>query len=369
MVNPQDIFKNFQFEGTFEFFKSYGTGHINDTFALYVKDASVRRYLLQRINGTLFSDVPSLMQNIRYVTDHIRQKVVARGQDPNRGTLTIVPTTEGKDYYFDGRNYWRAYLFIEDATAYDVPNYTAMYAGGIGFGQFAQDLADFDANLLSDVLPDFHDTRKRFNDFCRAVESDPLQRASDARAEIEFLMSFKEYASLLPDLVDQKVLPLRVTLNDTKLDNILIDNKTNRATAVIDLDTVMKGSLCTDFGDAVRFGCNSAKEDEQDLDIVTFNTDLFTAFCRGYFETAHKMLTQAEVIHLFDGAVSMMYEQALRFLEDYLTGDHYYHTSRIAQNKDRAQVQIKLMSEMLKKQHVLQEIVQVEYRSFSEDVK
>lgn len=236
-----------------------------------------------------------------------------------------------------------------------------MYAAGIGFGGFARDLSDFDASVLTDVLPHFHDTRMRYRAFLDAVEADEQGRVKEAADEIAYLRAHEAYAYRLPEMIESGELPLRVTFNDTKIDNILIDNATNQPTAVIDLDTVMKGSLVTDLGDAIRFGCNAASEDEPDLGKVKFRTELFSAFCRGYFTATREMLTAAELDSFVDGAITITYEQALRFLTDYLAGDTYYHTTRSGQNRDRARVQMKLMREMSERENELRAIVTAEY--------
>jgi len=343
------IVRNFKFEGDFLYAERYGDGHINDTYAAYFKLENGRshRYILQRINNRLFTDVPRLMNNIRLVTEFNRAKISERGGNPDRESLTLIPTTADMCYYFDGQNYFRAYIFIEQATTYQVvedPKH--FYESAVAFGNFQQLLAKFDASQLFEVLPGFHDTKLRFANFMRTLKADPMKRAALVQAEVDFVIERERYCSRFTDLIDSGKMPVKVTHNDTKLNNVMIDDATGKAATVIDLDTIMPGAVGYDFGDAIRFGCNPAAEDERDLSLVNFRLDLFQTYAEGYLAALKGTLTSIELETLAFSAILMTYECGMRFLTDYLDGDNYFRTHRPGQNLDRARTQFKLVSDM-----------------------
>lgn len=342
------ISAQFQIEGEYLDCLPYGEGHINQTFLLRVRrDGAEKRYILQRINSTLFQDVPRLMENILRVTSFARDEVIRRGGDPLRETMTVIPARDGKPYYFDGNDYFRVYLFIEDAVSFQTvedPRY--FYASAVAFGKFAMLLANFDAHDLYEPLPDFHNTAKRFRDFTDALARDPLGRAKEVQAEIEFVLAREAMTSKITSLLALGDLPTKVTHNDTKLNNVLIDPKTAEPVAVIDLDTIMPGSICYDFGDSIRFGCSTAAEDEPNLEKVHFDTDLFRTYTEGYLWALGDSVTETELEHLSVGAKMMTYECGMRFLTDYLLGDTYFRVKRPGHNLDRARTQFRLVSEM-----------------------
>lgn len=345
----ENICGQFAIAGEYAACVRYGEGHINDTYKLTVRENGREvHYILQRINHRLFPEVGKLMHNIALVTDFCRKSVLARGGDPMRECLSIVRTKKGESYYFDGENYFRIYVFIEDATTYQiVRDPKDFYESAVAFGNFANLLADFDASQLYEVLPDFHNTRVRYANFLRAVEKDVCDRRMEVAEEIAW---FKEHSYLCGEIVDKIAsgeIPLRVTHNDTKLNNVMIDNATGKGLAVIDLDTVMPGSLCYDFGDSIRFGCNPAAEDEPDLSKVNFRYDLYETYLDGYLSAVGESITPAERAMLPVGAVLMTYECGMRFLTDYLEGDVYFRTVRPGQNLDRARTQRKLVEDML----------------------
>lgn len=327
----------------------YGEGHINDTYKLTVREGGREKpYILQRINNRLFTDVPALMRNIELVTDFCRRSVEARGGDPMRECLNLVRTRDGKNCYTDGENWFRVYVFIENATTYQiVRDPRDFYESAVAFGSFANLLAGFDASQLTEVLPDFHNTRVRYANFLRSVEKDACGRRREVEKEIAWVNAHKELCGATVDKIASGEIPLRVTHNDTKLNNVMIDDKTGRGLAVIDLDTVMPGSLCYDFGDSIRFGCNPAAEDEPDLSKVNFRFDLYETYLRGYLSAVGGGITEAERAMLPTGAVLMTYECGMRFLTDYLDGDVYFRTHRPGQNLDRAHTQFKLVDDML----------------------
>lgn len=344
----EEIYKQFAIAGAFVSCERYGEGHINDTFRLTVNDDGKEiHYILQRINNRLFTDVGKLMHNIELVTDFCRKSVMARGGDPMRECLTLIRTKDGKAYYSDGKDYFRVYVFIENATTYQtVRNPRDFYESAVAFGNFANLLAGFDASQLYEVLPDFHNTRVRYANFTAAVQKDVCGRAKEVRAEIDWVNAHSDLCGKIVDKIATGEIPLRVTHNDTKLNNVMIDDATGKGIAVIDLDTVMPGSLCYDFGDSIRFGCNSAAEDEPDTSKVHFVFDLYKTYLDGYLSAVGKSITEREKELLPWGAVIMTYECGMRFLTDYLEGDIYFRTQRERHNLDRARTQFKLVDEM-----------------------
>ncbi len=323
----------------------YGSGHINDTFRLICEK---HPYILQRMNTDIFQDPVSLMRNIEGVTTFLRQEVIKNNGDPDRETLNLIRTREGAPYYVDSRgNYWRMYLFIEGATCYNlVEKPEDFYQSGKAFGHFQRLLAHYPARELAETIPGFHDTPGRFRAFRKAVEEDICGRASEVQNEIQFVMDREQDMGLAMDMLAKGELPLRVTHNDTKLNNIMIDDKTGQAICIIDLDTVMPGLSIFDFGDSIRFGANTAEEDETDLTKVSLSVPLFEIYTRGFLEGCAGSLTEAEVKMLPQGARLMTLECGIRFLTDYLSGDTYFKIAREKHNLDRCRTQFKLVSDM-----------------------
>lgn len=345
----RNIYTQFEIDGEYVSCVRYGEGHINDTFKLTVNDkGKTVNYILQRINNRLFKEVDKLMRNIELVTSFCRQSVVKRGGDPMRECLNVIPAKDGKSYYCDGENYFRVYVFIEGATTYQiVRNPQDFYESAVAFGNFANLLAEFDASQLYEVLPHFHDTKIRYANFEKAVAEDKRGRAKEVEREIAWVRAHSDLCGKIVDKIADGEIPLRVTHNDTKLNNVMIDNETGKGLAVIDLDTVMPGSLCYDFGDSIRFGCNPCEEDEPDLSKVNFRFDLYETYLKGYLSAVGESITEEERKNLPMGAVLMTYECGMRFLTDYLEGDTYFRTTRPGQNLDRAHTQFKLVDDML----------------------
>jgi hypothetical protein len=341
---------SFAFKGRFLDALPYGSGHINDTYAARFeqKDGSIKRYILQRINTNVFKKPVELMKNIAGVTNHIRKVVEQRGGDPLRETLNIVPAIDGGNLYRDADGgYWRAYLFIEDTVTYDkVESEKDLYSSARAFGKFQQLLADFPAETLFETIPNFHNTVDRMTKFREALDKDALGRAKDVQKEIQFVLDHEEDTHRLIDLQQAGKLPLRVTHNDTKLNNVLIDNETGEGICVIDLDTVMPGLSMYDYGDSIRFGATYAAEDEPDLSKVKFDLGLYEAYTKGYLEIAGNVLTACETENLPMGAKLMTLECGIRFLTDYLSGDTYFKIHREGHNVDRCRTQFKLVSDM-----------------------
>jgi hypothetical protein len=303
---------------------------------------------MQEINQNVFRDPASLMENIERVTRHLRGKIQAAGGDPGRETLTLVDTVEGKSFYRDDRgDWWRAYRFIEGATARERPiDMRQVTAAGRAFGAFQGMLTDFPAATLHEVLPDFHNTPKRFAAFVEAVERDRAHRAAGVQAEIRFYENRAAETGVVSELLRDGRLPLRVTHNDTKFSNVLMDDRTGEGLCVVDLDTVMPGSALFDFGDAVRAGAATAAEDEPDSARAGISLPTFEALAHGYMEAARGFLTQTEIEHLAFSARLITLEQGIRFLGDYLNGDTYYRVHRESQNLDRCRTQIVMLEDM-----------------------
>ncbi|MBP5151379.1 MAG: aminoglycoside phosphotransferase family protein [Lachnospiraceae bacterium] len=338
----------------------YGNGHINDTFLVITEESGKEvRFILQRMNSEVFKDPVSLMNNIVLVTDYLRSQIIKAGGDPERETLTPLKTGEGKPYFKDENGfYWRAYTFITDALSLDrVRTPEDFYESAVAFGRFSGLMAGFDASLLTETIPDFHNTPKRYEAFEAAVSEDKCARAASVKEEIEFYRAHKADMEYCRGLLESGAIPLRVTHNDTKLNNIMLDAKTGKGICVIDLDTVMPGLSIYDFGDSIRFGANTAAEDEQDLSKVSLSTELFESYVKGYLKGAGGALTKEEIRLLPYGAKTMTLECGMRFLTDYLQGDTYFMVHREGHNLDRTRTQIRLVEDMERKWDEMEAIV------------
>ena len=327
----------------------YGSGHINDTYRLtYETPQGTKRYILQRMSKSIFKKPVELMENVSGVTAWLRKKIIENGGDPERETLTLVKSNDGLPYFVDSTGeYWRVYLFIEGATCYDaVKDDNDFYQSAVAFGHFQRLLADYPAETLHETIKDFHNTPDRLRKFKEALKADVLHRAADISDDIAFVLDHEADCSYMTDLLAAGKLPLRVTHNDTKLNNILLDADTNDALCIIDLDTVMPGLAANDYGDSIRFGANHSAEDEPDLSKVNFSLELFEAYTKGFLEVAGNALTPLEIETLPWGAKLMTLECGMRFLTDYLEGDHYFAIHRPGQNLDRARTQFKLVRDM-----------------------
>lgn len=354
------IIESFQFQGACVECIPYGSGHINDTFRITCEDnGTTRRYILQRMNKNIFLNPEELMENVVGVTSWLNKKIQENGGNPERETLNIVPTKDEKAFYVDeDGEYWRAYLFIEGATTYDlVQNKEDFYQSAVAFGHFQGLLADYPAETLHETIVNFHNTVDRFAKFKKAVEEDACGRVKDVQEEINFVLEREKLAHILCDMQAEKKIPLRVTHNDTKLNNIMIDDETRKAICVIDLDTVMPGLAVNDFGDSIRFGASTGEEDERDLSKVSCSMELFDLYTKGFIEGCNGSLTKEELDMLPIGAMTMTYECGMRFLTDYLEGDHYFKVHREGHNLDRCRTQFKLVKDMEEKLEQMNEIV------------
>ena len=325
----------------------FGAGHINDTFAVWAADRS-KRWILQRINTDTFTDPAGLMENVTGVTAYLRRQIIERGGDPDRETLNVIPTLDGKPYYTDTEGgAWRAYIFVEGTVCLQkVENERDFYTTAETFGNFQNQLAGYPAATLHETIARFHDTPNRYANFEKALAADVMGRAKEVGPEIAFIRAREADCRVLVDQLAAGVLPLRVTHNDTKLNNVLIDQETGKGICVIDLDTVMPGLSAYDFGDSIRFGANDCAEDEPDQSKVHFSLHLYKVFAEGYLAAAGSAMTEAERRSLPWGAKLMTLECGIRFLTDYLEGDHYFKISRPDQNLDRARTQFTLVQGM-----------------------
>ena len=356
----KEAIESYQFAGELVDVRPYGSGHINDTYLVTLKENdSEKKVILQRMNKSIFTKPVELMENVLGVTSYLRERIIENGGDPERETLNVIPTAEGNAYFVDSEGeYWRAYKFITGATSYDaVETPEDFYQSAVSFGNFQRLLAEYPAETLHETIEGFHDTKARFAVFKKAVEEDVCGRAATVQKEIDFVLAHEEVANVFGDMLAKGEFPLRVTHNDTKLNNIMIDDATRKGICVIDLDTVMPGLAMNDFGDSIRFGASTAAEDEQDLSKVSCDMGLFEIYTKGYIEGCGGRLTQKEIEMLPMGAKVMTFECGMRFLTDYLEGDHYFKIHREGHNLDRCRTQFKLVEDMEAKWDTMQEIV------------
>ncbi len=353
--NAAAVAGQFQIDGELSAATPYGSGHINDTYCVVFQQADrPTRYILQRINTHIFRNPVALMENIERVTSHLAAQLSGEPDRPRR-VLTLIPSLDGRAWHEDKEGgYWRAYRFIEGAHTYDAVESTGQaYQAARAFGHFQKLLVDLPAPRLHDTILDFHHTPKRFAAFEHAVAADAVNRAVHARHEIDFAFARRPVAGILLDAN----LPERVTHNDTKFNNVLLDDKTGEAICVIDLDTVMPGLSLYDFGDMVRTTTSPAMEDEQDLSKVTMQFPMFEALVRGYLSSAASFLTKGEKQHLALAGKVLAFEQGIRFLTDYLAGDTYYKVHRDGHNLDRCQTQFKLVKSIEQQEDEMHQMI------------
>ena len=340
----KEIYSQFRLDGRVISCTRTGGGHINNTYLLVT--ARPHLYILQWLNGQIFKDVKGLMGNVIAVTEHLH-----RQSDDPRCALTLVPTVTGEPYLLTAEgDCWRVYEYILDSVCLSAAETTEdLRQSGVAFGMFQNQLADFPANTLAETIPHFHDTPDRFRIFREAIQEDRAGRLASVQDEVERILSREKEAGALHELLRRGEIPLRVTHNDTKLTNVMLDETTRKPLCVIDLDTVMPGLAAHDYGDAIRFGASTAAEDETDLSKVEMSLPLYEAFTEGFLSACGSRLNAREIETLPLGAKLMTLEVAVRFLTDYLNGDIYFATSRPNQNLDRARTQLKLVEDMEKK--------------------
>ena len=363
MDTARELAKHFMIEGDVTDVCQCTAGHINRSFFVKTIDSNgvKHKYTMQRINKTIFKRPDQVMSNIVHVTEFLRKKIAEEGGDPTRETLTMLQNRiDGKHYYIDDEGeYWRMYIYIRDTVSYDIiENSEQFKSSGYAFGKFQRQLSDFPADTLYETIPNFHNTVSRYSDFLQAVKEDKMGRAASVQDEIKFITDRADKYGFIVDGIKDGSLPLRVTHNDTKLNNVMMDEKTGKAICVIDLDTIMPGSALYDFGDSIRFGASSALEDEKDLSKVYVRLDMFEEYLKGFIEGLGKdALTHKELVSLPIGAYMMTIETGMRFLGDYLNGDVYFAVHREGHNLDRARTQLKLVADMESKMDEMNAIV------------
>lgn len=340
--------KNFKLEGEIIDSVPFGSGHINDTFKITTNSLQNNLYLLQRINHHIFQDVEGLMNNIESVCKHLKEKLAHLGEkEVLKRTMTIVPTYENKNYYQDENgDYWRVFHLIPETRSYDIlETQEQAYSGGMAFGQFQKQLSDLDPKTIVEILPNFHNIEFRLSNLRDAIEKNPAKRVEKIQDLLDYIFEREEKMRTVLELGRSNKLPLRITHNDTKFNNVLLD-KDDNVQCVIDLDTVMPGYVAYDFGDAIRTIINSAAEDEADLSKIVLNIPLFQSFTAGYLSEAKEFLTDAEVDSLIPAVHLLPYMQAVRFLTDYINGDTYYKIAYPEHNLVRTKAQLKLVHEL-----------------------
>ena len=348
---PAEVTAGFETKGFVSKVKQLGNGHINRTFLVTFDDGgNEEKYVFQRINTNVFRMPVELMDNVVRVTEHIRKKTAEAGGDPERSTIHFIKALSGGYLCTDAEgNYWRAYRFLDDCISYEqVERVEDFEKAGVALGQFQKLLSDFPADELCETIPNFHNTVSRVGDFKKIIDADPKGRRKDCEEEVQFVLKRTGYAKIVLDAIARGEVPVRVTHNDTKLNNVLMDSNTGEVLCLIDLDTVMPGSALYDFGDSIRFGASSAAEDEPDLKKVYFVPELYDAYLKGYLREVGDILTEKEKELLPFSAILMTYECGMRFLGDHIDGDNYFSIHRPGHNLDRARTQLKLVSDMEK---------------------
>lgn len=339
----------------------YGQGHINDTYCVVCQpqDGDPIRFILQGLSTVAFPKPEELMENMIGITSFLFKKIEAAGGDPTREVLRLVPTKDGRNFYTDSAGkVWRLTPFIEGTDCFQSATPELFEASARAFGRFQYMLQDYPAHTLHETIAKFHDTENRYQKFLQALEADAMGRAAEVQEEIRFVLARKADCSVTMQALRDGLLPLRVTHNDTKLNNVLIDRATGEGICVIDLDTTMPGLSINDFGDSIRFGANHSAEDEKDLSKVCFDLSLYEVYTRGFLEGAQGSLTKAELEYLPWGARLMTLECGIRFLTDYLAGDHYFHIRYPEQNLDRCRTQFKLVRDMEEQFDAMHAVVQ-----------
>lgn len=361
-VDLSGVAAAFQLQGGYLEAVRYGSGHINDTYAVAFSQSGTRvRYILQRINHRIFKDPEALMDNVRRVTEAAWQRLRqdAGVVDPSRRTLRVVPAADGRPFHLDAEGrYWRCYPFIEGARTYDViQNAGQAFEAARAFGQFQSFVSQLEGPRLHETIPGFHDTRARFDRLVEAVNADSHGRLKETGPEWDFVARRESLVDVLLEAAARRDIPERVTHNDTKLNNVMIDDATGAGICVIDLDTAMPGLTLYDFGDLVRTATSPVAEDEKDVSRVTMQMPMFEALARGYLSTAGGFLNEAERAHLAFSGKLITLEIGIRFLTDYLEGDVYFRTKRPGHNLDRARTQFALVASIEAQEEAMRKLV------------
>lgn len=344
-----ELLSAFEFKGKLIDTKKLDIGHINSTYVFEFDDnGKSNKYLVQELNTAVFKEPVGLMKNMVGVTSYLRDKIIENGGDPERECINVYPAKSGETYYIDSENrFWRCLNYVYGAHSVEAADSPETFGKAAkAFGNFQNMLAEYPSDTLIETIPNFHNTKSRFADFKKAVNDNLSNRADTCKDEIEFFLARENDCSVLVDMIDEGNLPIRVTHNDTKLNNVLFDDVTGEGICVVDLDTVMPGLSLYDFGDSIRFGASTAAEDEKDLDKVHFSPEYFRAYTEGFLSSAGKSLTNEEISNLAFSSKLMTLECGMRFLGDYINGDIYFKTAYPEHNLVRARTQIKLVAEM-----------------------
>mgnify|MGYP000883449017 CR=1 FL=1 len=338
----------FQIDGTFVSAILWGQGNINDTYLVtFNNEGYDQKYIVQRVNHNVFKNIPRLMDNVVKVTEHIRKEIISERGNPSRTVLNFIKTRKNEDYLFYEGNFFRAYYFIDNVLTYQVvTDPRNFYESAVAFGRFQKYLSTFPADKLYEVIPDFHNTRARYDNFIKALNEDIVGRANKVEAEIGFVKAREKYVDKFIDMIKAGTIPIKVTHNDTKINNVLLDEVSGEGICVIDLDTVMPGSVLYDFGDSIRSGCSSSSEDAFDIDKVNFRMDYFEHYAKGFLREVGKTLTKEEIDNLAFSGLLMTLECGIRFLTDYLSGDTYFKVKDSEHNLRRTKTHFKLVKDM-----------------------
>ena len=356
------IVNQFDFKGDFKEVKEFGSGHINKTYLVtFNNEGTEQRYILQQLNANVFKNIDGLMKNVFSVTSYLRGVIKEYGGDPDRETLHYIKTVDDKEYYHlqEDNSYYRAYVFVRDSISFNTAENADMFkSSGEAFGKFQRLLSGFDVDSITETIPHFHDTPWRYNnEFLPAVKANASGRLDTCQAEVDFVNKYAQQMDRLTSMIASGELPIRVTHNDTKLNNVMFDKDTKKCVCVIDLDTVMPGLALYDFGDSIRFGASTATEDETNLDKVQMDLDYFKAYAEGFLGEAGEHFNQAEKDNLAFAALLMTLECGMRFLTDYINGDVYFRTEYPQHNLDRARNQFKLVADMDAKMEQMEQII------------
>lgn len=350
-----DVGEKFRLPGKIDSYELITHGNINTTYCVKYVDPE-KKYIFQKVNTYVFHDPVEIMKNIDYVTEHIRKK--KQNDNVLVPSLHYHHTEDGKNYWFgSNKEFWRVSNSFDALTFQSSTDPEVLKQAGKAFGEFQKNLSDFDASLLFETIPNFHNTKKRLEGFFKNVEKDEFGRVAEVKEEIDFVRSHKEIAEKLTNLLEAGKIPTRVTHNDTKINNVLFNKENGEPLVVIDLDTVMPGLPAHDFGDAVRFAANTAAEDEKDLSKVSFDLDLYRGFAQGFISETAEILTDEELDTMALGALTIAIELGMRFLDDYITGDKYFKTRYEGHNLVRTRCQFALAADMEKKFDLMNKIV------------
>ena len=356
----REILSNFKIDGDITSVKLFGAGHINET---YLVSTTLTSYILQSLNTKVFENYVGVMNNIELVTSFQKKQYEKQGKDVSK-LLYLIKTIDNKSFLYKDDKCYRMFNFVKDSVVFQqTDDLFVLNQAGYGLGNFIATLDEFDATSIKEIIPNFHNTKKRFEDFKRAVKEDRAYRAASVKKDIEFVLEREEYCSIIVDKIASKEIPLRVTHNDTKLNNFMFDEKTHKFVCLIDLDTIMPGSLLYDFGDAIRIAASTAGEEERDLNKVKFNIENYEAFLKGFLEGVGNKITKQEALLLHIGAKIMTFEIGMRFLMDYLDGDIYFKVKEEDMNLVRARTQLKMVSQIEQNEKEMEKILYKYYNN------